>query len=175
MTIDLEIGGRAYRAVVAATPSDSQRLRIRLVPLDGDGAAIDREIDVRPTGAGYVLVQADGHVIDAAVAPAGPRDHWLVQLAGVDLDVAVNGRRHDSGTGAGVGAGEQRVSAPMPGRVLRVLVEAGAPVTAGQPLVIVEAMKMENALTSARDGVVQDVAVVEGASVEAGRLLMRIV
>jgi biotin carboxyl carrier protein len=63
----------------------------------------------------------------------------------------------------------------MPGRVLRVLVEPGQAVEAGQGLVVVEAMKMENALTAAAAGVVAEIAVSEGSSVEAGRLLLRIV
>jgi biotin carboxyl carrier protein len=62
----------------------------------------------------------------------------------------------------------------MPGRVLKVLVERGSTVSAGQPLVVIEAMKMENALTATRPGTVEDVAVEEGMSVEAGRLLVRL-
>ena len=62
--------------------------------------------------------------------------------------------------------------APMPGRVLRVLVNAGDPVTARQGVVVVEAMKMENELVSPRDGRVREIHVTEGVSVEAGRLLV---
>jgi len=62
----------------------------------------------------------------------------------------------------------------MPGRVLRVLVQPGASVVAGQVLVVIEAMKMENALTALRDGIVHEVAVSEGSSVETGRLLLRL-
>jgi biotin carboxyl carrier protein len=104
-------------------------------------------------------------------SPAG--DQWQVQLPGVDLDVLLNGRRHASGDVGGPG-GEQRLVSPMPGRILRVLVEAGQSVVSGQSLVVIEAMKMENALTALRDGVVHEVAVSEGTSVEAGRLLLRL-
>jgi biotin carboxyl carrier protein len=62
--------------------------------------------------------------------------------------------------------------APMPGRVVRVLVAAGDTVTARQPVVVVEAMKMENELRSPKAGRVKDVAVAAGASVEAGRVLI---
>jgi biotin carboxyl carrier protein len=62
----------------------------------------------------------------------------------------------------------------MPGRVVRVLVAAGDEVIARQGLVVVEAMKMENELTASRAGRVAEVAVVEGQSVEAGRLLVRL-
>ena len=59
----------------------------------------------------------------------------------------------------------------MPGRVVRVLVAAGADVAAGQGLVVVEAMKMENELRAPRAGRVAEVAVREGEAVDAGALL----
>lgn len=175
MTVDLTLGGRSFRATVTPlrhAASGADRLNIRLEPLD-EGDVIECDVDVRSTAAGYSLVHKDGRVVDAAVAAAGARDGWLVQLPGVDVDVVVNGRRHSSSVEADA-SGEQRLTAPMPGRVLRVMVEAGTTVVAGQPLVVIEAMKMENALTAARDGVVEEVAVTEGISVEAGRLLVRI-
>jgi biotin carboxyl carrier protein len=60
----------------------------------------------------------------------------------------------------------------MPGRVVRVLVAPGDIVEARQPVVVVEAMKMENELRSPKDGLVKEVAVVPGTSVEAGRVLV---
>jgi biotin carboxyl carrier protein len=60
----------------------------------------------------------------------------------------------------------------MPGTVLRVLVQTGDTVAARQPLVVVEAMTMENELSSPRPGRVTDVQVEPGTSVEAGRLLV---
>jgi biotin carboxyl carrier protein len=60
----------------------------------------------------------------------------------------------------------------MPGRIVRVLVTAGDEVAAGQPLVVVEAMKMENELRSPKAGRVREVSVGEGMSIEAGRLLV---
>jgi biotin carboxyl carrier protein len=71
-----------------------------------------------------------------------------------------------------VGSGDERLVAPMPGRVVRILVKPGDAVVARQGLVVVEAMKMENELGATRPGRVKDVAVTEGASVEAGRLLV---
>jgi biotin carboxyl carrier protein len=69
-------------------------------------------------------------------------------------------------------AGEQEIVAPMPGKVVRVLVAPGDLVTVRQGLVVVEAMKMENELRSPKDGRVKDVRVQQGASVEAGRVLV---
>jgi acetyl/propionyl-CoA carboxylase alpha subunit len=72
-------------------------------------------------------------------------------------------------------AGEQSiVVAPMPGTVIRLLVAKGESVRARQPLVVLEAMKMETPLTSPYDAVVRDVHVEEGASVAAGAVLVEL-
>jgi len=70
------------------------------------------------------------------------------------------------------GVGPEQVAAPMPGRVVRVLVKPGDAVQAGQALVVVEAMKMENELRSSRAGTVTDVRAVEGMLVEAKSVLV---
>jgi biotin carboxyl carrier protein len=89
--------------------------------------------------------------------------------------VGVPGQRRRGPAGGGpAAAGPQRVTAPMPGKIVKVLVRPGEPVTARQGLVVVEAMKMENELRAARDGRVKEVHVSEGALVEAGRLLVLI-
>ena len=81
--------------------------------------------------------------------------------------------RRSSGAGAGAGGvGPQRILAPMPGKIVRVLVAPGELVTARQGLVVVEAMKMENEVRAPRGGRVKEVHVEQGALVEAGRLLV---
>jgi biotin carboxyl carrier protein len=60
----------------------------------------------------------------------------------------------------------------MPGRIVRLLVKPGDQVEARQGLVVIEAMKMENELRSPKAGTIKDVAVAEGDSVVAGRLLV---
>jgi biotin carboxyl carrier protein len=76
------------------------------------------------------------------------------------------------GIAGGAASGPQRVTAPMPGKVVRVLVKPGDAVAARQPVVVVEAMKMENELRAGREGTVSDVQVREGMSVDAGALLL---
>ena len=91
--------------------------------------------------------------------------------------VTLNGggrRRRDDGGRAGAGDGPDRIKAPMSGKVVRVLVESGDAVRARQPLVVVEAMKMENELRAGRDGTVTQIFVEEGASVDAGAPLFEI-
>jgi len=69
---------------------------------------------------------------------------------------------------AGAGEGPQKIAAPMPGKIVRILVEQGSEVEAGQGIIVVEAMKMQNEIKSPKKGVVQKIAVAEGGSVAAG-------
>ncbi len=70
--------------------------------------------------------------------------------------------------------GTQVVTAPMPGKVVKILVKAGDAVTEGQGLVVVEAMKMENELKSPKAGVVKEILSKEGAVVENGAKLLMV-
>lgn len=175
MTMEVTVGGRTFRATVvsvghAGAPGS---IRVRLEEPGHRGTSEERQLLVHETPHGLMLVdEADGRVIDAAVRAGSPGE-WCVQVRGVDMVVASNGGRR-AAVGARGAAGAERLTAPMPGRVLRVLVAVGAVVEAGQPVVVIEAMKMENALTAARGGTVREVMVEEGASVEAGRPLMRL-
>jgi biotin carboxyl carrier protein len=71
-------------------------------------------------------------------------------------------------------AGKQTLTSPMPGKVVRVLCRVGDAVKAGQPLVVVEAMKMENELKSPKDGRVVELHVKEGQAVEGNAKLCAI-
>jgi biotin carboxyl carrier protein len=70
------------------------------------------------------------------------------------------------------GAGPSTVKSPMPGRVVKILVRAGERLAAAQPVVVVEAMKMENELRAARAGTVREIRCAEGTAVEAGQDLV---
>ncbi len=69
------------------------------------------------------------------------------------------------------GEGPQKLVAPMPGKVVRIILPAGSEVDAGQGVLVVEAMKMQNELKSSKKGTVKQVMVAEGASVTAGEVL----
>ena len=159
------------------------------VDLDGRTHIVDaRRVDDATVS---MLIQQDGDAgpsrsVDAAFASSS-RDARTGQAAqnGGDLDVHLDGRtiplqirpagalgRQKNQGHGGHAAGPQRLTAPMPGKVVRLLVKAGEEVKARQGLVVVEAMKMENELRAARDGRVRDVAVTEGQSVDAGALLL---
>ncbi len=68
-----------------------------------------------------------------------------------------------------------RVKSQMPGKIVRVLVKAGTEVKKGQPLLVMEAMKMENEIKSLQDGTIKEVKVSEGQAVETGAELLTFV
>ncbi|MDX6397223.1 MAG: acetyl-CoA/propionyl-CoA carboxylase, biotin carboxylase, biotin carboxyl carrier protein, partial [Gaiellaceae bacterium] len=105
--------------------------------------------------------------------PQGPwRGGWRLNLpaappaAAPDVDSAAHAHA--------AGAGESRVTAPMPGTVLRVEVAAGDRVEARRPLLVLEAMKMETPLTAPFDATVKAVHVEEGDRVAGGALLVEL-
>ena len=71
--------------------------------------------------------------------------------------------------------GPQEILAPMPGKIVKVLVAAGQEVTRDQGLLVIEAMKMQNELRAPRDGRIERVYVKEGSGVESGARLLRLV
>ena len=175
MTLKVEIAGRAFSVTVQSAggvTESGHRLRVSLRSADQDGSTDTFDIDARQTGLGPSFVYlASGRRVDANVTAAGGR--VLVQLPAKDLIGQVNAPRASGAAGtAGHHSGEQRLLAPMPGRVVRVLVKAGDDVVARQGLVVVEAMKMENELGAVRAGRIREVTVLEGVLVESGRVLV---
>ena len=103
-------------------------------------------------------VDRHGDTFDAFTAQGHLTLRWLDPLQ----------QRQDSAAHAG------QVSAPMPGKVVALLVKAGEQVSAGQPVVVTEAMKMEHTLTSPRDGRVAEMLCRVGDQVPEGTELLRI-
>jgi len=100
------------------------------------------------------------------------RSHQLIHVDGRVVTVRfLDEARRSRGTAA-TEAGVREIVAPMPGRIVKVLVKAGDSVAAHQGLVVVEAMKMENELRAPRSGTVASVRVTEGMSVEANAVLV---
>ena len=167
MTFEIEVGGRTRTIAIEKNASGAYR-----VVLDGRS----HDLDAARVGV-YGLSLLDrqtGVSREVQVTPATVPGELLITLGGRLASAAVNGRRTgrasaDSGGGA---HGEQAILAPMPGRVVRVLVARGDEVAVRQPVVVVEAMKMENELRSPKAGRVKDVSVSPGTSVEAGRILV---
>jgi biotin carboxyl carrier protein len=99
----------------------------------------------------------------------------IVHVNGVAIPLTINENRRRARQSAGdptAGRGPRMIVAPMPGRIVKVLVKPQEKVSARQPLVVVEAMKMENELRAPRGGTVAEVRVAEGSSVEANTVLV---
>ena len=111
---------------------------------------------------------------EVSIVPESGASRVAVRVGSTSVTVALDGRRSpvDREAGQQVTAGPQRVVAPMPGKIVRVLVQSGEAVRPRQPLVVVEAMKMENELRAGRAGTVAEVHAQEGLSVDAGALLV---
>jgi biotin carboxyl carrier protein len=167
MTFEIEIEGRARTVTVERARESAHHFR---VTVDGVAYLVDA---VQPTSDAWSLIVGEsGGSHDVSLARGASPGELLVSIAGHTVAAIVNGRRVRRTRDVGPGTGAQRLVAPMPGKVLRVLVRQGDEVTPRQPLVVVEAMKMENELTSTRAGRVTQVAVREQALVEAGQLLL---
>lgn len=100
----------------------------------------------------------------------------VVRINGVRREVRVMDERakllEKMGMSVTAGAASGDVKAPMPGKVLQVLVQPGVSVEEGQPLLVLEAMKMENMIKAVASGVVSEVPISEGQAVEKGALLV---
>ena len=168
MTFEIDINGRTRTVAIEKTTEGHFR-----VLLDGEVRLVDAA-RVGVYGLSLLLDGKHGVSREVQVTPASSGAELLVTLGGRTIAATVNGRRTGrAGSDTGAGAhGEQAVVAPMPGRVVRVLVSQGDDVAVRQGVVVVEAMKMENELRSPKAGRVKEINVTTGASVEAGRVLL---
>lgn len=127
--------------------------------------------------------QNSGHILlggrsVAFVADESGDGTWRVAIDGVERSANVKTRKElllDKFGGAGGASAKHRdIKAPMPGLVLRINVSVGDRVRAGQPLLVLEAMKMENEIASPGDGIVETVHVSAGDAVVKSALLIEI-
>jgi biotin carboxyl carrier protein len=161
MILDGTVDGRPVRVEVRPAPGGY------LVVLDG----VSKTVEARALGRSLLSLIVDGESHLAAVErrPGG----YTVHLREDTLDVELGEAARDGGAPVRKAAsGPLRITAPMPGRVVRVLVEPGQEVPAGQGLVVIEAMKMENELRAPRAGRVAEVPARERQTVETGALLV---
>jgi biotin carboxyl carrier protein len=150
-TIEVKRSGGAWTASV-----DGRLMRVDFRRVDDRWSMLvgnaSYEVAIESRRQGRHLVHVDGHIVPVTVRVPGRG-----KIAA------------DDGAGA---TGPATIVAPMPGRVVKVLVAPGDVVVARQGLVVVEAMKMENELRSPRAGTVAEVRVREGAPVEANVVLV---
>lgn len=158
----------------------------REVRIDGKKRVV--EIDRRNAGWAFRI---DGEPLEADVAEIAPGVYSIllggrsfearVEPDGQGLTVEVGSRRMAAEVidprrwrrrrGEMELGGKQQIAAPMPGKVVRVLAEQGKPVEAGQGILVLEAMKMQNEVRSPKSGTVERLLVKEGQAVNAGDAL----
>jgi len=162
MKYEVRIGGKTR---VVEFARNSEKLQISL-----DGNLLDADAVEVATNTFSILI--DGESWEVRIAPAP--DGKLILHTGIaeyTAEVADprawRGRRH----GAMEAEGRQQIAAPMPGKVVRLLVKQGDSVEAGQGLLVVEAMKMQNEVKSPKTGLVVEVRVKEGDTVTANQVL----
>ena len=187
MTIDLELTG-ARRQVTVRREGEGwvaavggRELAVSLTP------AADRWLmRIGPAEAGHYEGPAEAGHDDHGVSGSsrtiydiaferGSDARLLVHVNGVAVPITISDPRRRWRRGADAHAdrdGPLVVTAPMPGRIVKVLVKPGETVQPRQGLVVIEAMKMENELRASRSGRVTELRVAEGTSVEANAILV---
>lgn len=137
-----------------------------------DGRALDA--DAVEVGSGVYSILIGGESLEARVEKvAGQASRLRVIVAGREYAVELHDPRqwHKNRGATAEAEGAQQVIAPMPGKIVRVLVKAGDMVNAGQGLAVVEAMKMQNEVKTPKSGNVQRVSVTEGQTVGSGDVI----
>lgn len=164
MRLEAEVDGATHTVQVEGGDG------ARSVVLDGRRI----EVDARPLeGLFFFSVLIEGKVYEVTIEPDG--DALRVQVGTVVHRVAMldplRPARDGAGTEGSRRSGPIKLCALMPGRVSRVLMKAGDDVAQGQEVLFVEAMKMENAISSPAAGRILEIHVVPGDAVEAGATL----
>ena len=154
------------------------------VPPSLDGAPIEADlVQVRPGLYTLLVGNCSFEIaieVSTAADPAASRE-VAAQVGGATLDLTIEDERRRAlaalqarSTGDTGQSGTTTIAAPMPGRVTAVPVETGATVERGQPLVVLEAMKMESGLTAPHAGTVAEILVQPGQTVQQRQPLLRL-
>ena len=162
MNFEIELGGKKHR-VETATRGGREQWSI-------DGRALEADAVEVSTGVYSILV--DGKSFEVRVEPFAGK--LRVSTSGREIEASVRDprewqRRGHSGAET---EGRQQIVAPMPGKVVRLLVATGDVVQAGQGIVVVEAMKMQNVLRAEQDGKVKKIHATAGATLAVDALIM---
>ncbi|MDE0495081.1 MAG: carbamoyl phosphate synthase [Acidimicrobiaceae bacterium] len=134
--------------------------QLDLTAVGGRPAADDAGADARGTGVRRTVdVEVEGKLFNVAL--------WAPDTAGGDNNRPSAARRRSRGP-SGVGTGAAEVTVPMQGTIVKLLVQVGDEVEAGEPVAVLEAMKMENNIAAGRSGTVAEIRVQVGDSVGGG-------
>jgi biotin carboxyl carrier protein len=160
MKLNAELGGSTHSLTFQL---DGEKLNAQI-----DGRNYELEIRVHENG--YLLLDGT-KVYDCRVEQS--QNRFTVHLRQHSYPITISDPKRLRGTAA-IGAhdsGSAKILAPMPGKVVRVLVAEGTEVTSGAGILVVEAMKMQNELKSPKSGKVVSINVEAGGTVNAGEVL----
>ena len=131
------------------------------------------ELDAQQSSSSVMLRTADGKVFDCRVEgePSSQSVDVFVGARRYTVTLTDPKRLRGAAVAGGQADGVARILAPMPGKIVRILVEQGGAVDAGAGVVVVEAMKMQNELKAPKTGVVAALNVTVGATVNGGDVL----
>lgn len=166
MAYEVRCGETVFTVEIQERPGSLQAF------LDGK----ECRVDVRRSGNHTYSLILDGESFEVSLQER--EGGYCVVVNGREIVLEVRNprqRRRSSGTSSLDRAdhrGEQTLRASMPGRVVTVLVPVGQQVEAGQGVIVIEAMKMENELRSPKKGIVKEVLVSDGDRVELGQTLL---
>jgi len=163
MTYDVTVGERVFSIRIDRDKAGGWAVQVDDAP--------PRHIDVRRPEPSVLSLLLGDRSVEAGLAPRD--DGWEVDLLGRGYHCEVVDPRR-AALKLGGGAGEGAIKTSMPGLVVRVMVAEGDAVAEGDPLLVLEAMKMENEITAPIDGRIAAVHVSAGESLEAGAKLIQI-
>jgi len=158
MKLDLQLGGKIHQVEIHKLE------RVLRATIDGRALEADA-VEVSP---GIYSIRISGKSFECRVERWA--DALRISAGGREYTVAVRDpRKWERNRGAAASTeGRQSVVAPMPGKIVRLLVKKGETVKAGQGIAVVEAMKMQNEVRSPKAGVIERLQVEEGRAVNAG-------
>jgi len=162
MTYDVVVDGKTHR--LELTRGD----KTWLCKVDGHALAVDAALTARDVLS--LLVGGDAFEVKRERSLRGDL-HLVIGSARYEIDVQDPRSLRTRRAAAGAEAGPQKITAPMPGKIVRLIVAEKAEVKAGQGVIVMEAMKMQNELKSPKAGKVHKLLVHEGATVNAGDVL----
>jgi biotin carboxyl carrier protein len=172
LTYEVTIDGRLYRVVLGQKDGRWH------CSVDGSPVQVDA-VPVRPNELSLIIGRnsggnSGGISYDVKREKSPQETHLWIGSSRHKAEVRDPRSLQSRRSAGGEGEGTKKILAAMPGKVVRVLVKERDPVEAGQGVVVVEAMKMQNELKSPKQGAVQKILVAEGASVNAGDVLLLI-
>ncbi|MCU0514505.1 MAG: biotin/lipoyl-binding protein [Anaerolineae bacterium] len=152
-----------------------------------DGQSFTVEAPPMLPGDTRLTLHVNGTPVEITLPDALEPDRLLVNERPYEIDydrdlhwLKIFGRLHaldikdQQAAGGGQRSGDGRVKAPIPGRITRILVQPGEAVEAGQTVIMLEAMKMENQLRATRAGIVRSIQVAAGQTVVRSQVLLEV-